>query len=251
MNNALRADVHVGAGRHLAVLAHAQGVELLPVVGLRVVRDDHAVGDDHPRGILVAREEAQRMAGVHHERLLVRHRGEVLHHEAVLRPVLEDGAVAAVDDELVRVLGHARIQVVLDHRHDGRRLPGLGRILVDGPGVHLIGGTETVHIDASVLVQLLGEFLRQHGVMLGGEVAQRILQRQHLLLVGQDILPLGGVVDLRIIRLHLRQLRRNARQDFLLKLIHSHYVVLDFSTSLEMTKRGPLSFRPSEASGEI
>ena len=211
MDDALGADVHVGAGRHLAVLAYAEGVELFPVVGLRVVRDDHAVGDDHPRGVLVAGEEAQRMAGVHHERLLVRHRGEVLHHEAVLRPVLEDGAVAAVDDEFVRMLGHARVQVVLDHRHDGRRLPALGRVLVDGPGIHLIGRAETVHVDAAVLVQLLGELLRQHGVMLGREIAQRILQRQYLFLVGQDILPLGGVVDLRIIRFHLRKLCRNAR----------------------------------------
>ena len=213
MDDALGADVHVGAGRHLAVLAHAQGVELLPVVGLRVVRDDHAVGDDHARRVLVGREQAQRMARVHHERLLVRHRGKILHHKAILRPVLEDGAVAAVDDEFVRVLRHARIQVVLDHRHDGRRLPGLCRVFVDGPGIYLIRRAEPVHIDASVLLQLLGELLRQHRMVPLREVPQRILQRQHLLLVLQYILSLGRMVDFRVIRFHLRQLRRNARQN--------------------------------------
>ena len=37
-------------------------------------------------------------------------------------PVLEHGAVAAVSDELVRMLCHGGVKVVLDHHHDGRSL---------------------------------------------------------------------------------------------------------------------------------
>ena len=88
------------------------------MVQLRIVRYDHTVGHYHARSILVAREESERVARVHHEGLFVGHSGKVLHHEAVLCPVLEYGTVASVGDELVRVLGHTVVQIVLDHRHD-------------------------------------------------------------------------------------------------------------------------------------
>ena len=73
VDDALRTDVHIRAGRHLAILRDAQGVVAFPVVGLRVVGDHHAVGDDHARGILVRGEESERVAGVHDERLLISH----------------------------------------------------------------------------------------------------------------------------------------------------------------------------------
>ena len=53
VDDALRADIHIGTSRHLSVLAHAEGVHALPVVGLGVVGDDHTVGDDHSRCALV------------------------------------------------------------------------------------------------------------------------------------------------------------------------------------------------------
>ncbi len=138
VHDALRADVHVGAGRHLPVLAHAEGVHALPVVGLGVVGDDHAVGHDHSRCAPVGGEEAEGVSGVHHEGLLVGHLREVSHHQAVLRPVLEDGSVASVGYQLVRVLGHARVEVVLYHGHNGRRLTAPCRVLVYRTGQNLV-----------------------------------------------------------------------------------------------------------------
>ena len=122
VDDALRADGHVGPGGHLAVLADAEGVHALVVVAAAVVRDDHAVGHHHPGRAGVGGEQAHRVPAVHDERLLLGHFAQVAHHEAVLGPVLEDGAIAAVRDELLRVLGDGRIQVVLDHQHDGRGL---------------------------------------------------------------------------------------------------------------------------------
>ena len=46
MDDALWADVHVGAGRHLTVLRYAQGVHSLPIVWFGVVGDNHAVRHD-------------------------------------------------------------------------------------------------------------------------------------------------------------------------------------------------------------
>ena len=67
-------------------------------------------------------EQSEGMSGIHHQRLVVGHLAQVSHRQAVLRPVLEDGTVAAVDDEFVRVLCHFRVEVVLYHQHDGGSL---------------------------------------------------------------------------------------------------------------------------------
>jgi hypothetical protein len=153
------------------------------------------------RGVGVAGEEAERVAAVHHQRLRVGHLAQVLHHQAVLRPVLEHRTVAAVGDQLVRVLRHGRVQVVLDHQHDGRGLLALRGVLVDGPRVHRVFRTQAVHIDAAVGVQLGGELRGQRGVVLRVEVAQCVPKGQLLLLGAQDVLALGGVAHLGVERL--------------------------------------------------
>ena len=58
VHDTLRADVHIGARGHLTILAHAQGVVTLPVVGLAVVGNDHTVGDNHAGCVLVRGEQA-------------------------------------------------------------------------------------------------------------------------------------------------------------------------------------------------
>ena len=174
---ALRAYIHVGAGRHLAVLTHTQRVEALPVVGLAVIGHYHAVGHHHTRRLAVRGEEAQRMARVHYERLLVAHLAEIFHRQAVLRPVLEHRPVAAVGYQLVGMLCHGGVEVVLYHHHDGGCLARPSRILVHRTGVHLVVGTIAVHVDAPVGAQLMGKLRRQLSMKLGREVTQRVLQR--------------------------------------------------------------------------
>ncbi len=71
----------------------------------------------------------------------------------------------------MRVLRHGRVQVVLDHQHDGRRLLALCGVLADRPRVHRLARAEAVHVDAPVLLQLRREFRREHGVVLLREVA--------------------------------------------------------------------------------
>jgi hypothetical protein len=136
VHNALRADVHVRPCGHLAVLRHSKGVEALPVVRLGVVGDHHAVGHHHAGCIGMRGEEAHRMAAIHDQGLVVGHLAQVAHGEQILRPVLKHRPVAAIGDKLVRMLRHGGVQVVLHHKHDGRGLLALGRIVVNGPRVH-------------------------------------------------------------------------------------------------------------------
>ena len=210
VHNALRADIHVRTGGHLAVLRHAEGVVALPVVGFRVVGNHHAVGHHHARGILMAGIESHRVAAVHHQCLLVGHLREVFHHQAVLGPVLEHGAVAAVGNQLVGMLCHSGVQVVLNHQHDGGSLTALGGILVDGAGIHLVSGTQTVHIDAAVFLQLLGKLGSQHGVVLRVKIAEGVADSQLLLGGRKDVLALGRMVHCGVIRLRCRQRIGNA-----------------------------------------
>ena len=185
--NALRTNVHVASCGHLTVLGHPQGVEFFPVVRLAVVGDHHPVGHHHARCVFVRRKQAQRMAAVHHQGLLLGHLSEVMHHQPVLRPVLEDCPVAAVGDQLVRVLRHSRVQVVLDHQHDGRRLFGFARVPIDGARQHGVSGAQPVHVDASVIGQFLGEFRSKNGVLFGREVAQGIGQGQFFFTGRKDV----------------------------------------------------------------
>ena len=199
VHDALRTDVHVRSGSHLSVLAHTESVHALPVVGLRVVGYHHSVRHHHARSVRMRREESERMTRVHHERLLVGHLAEVFHCESVLRPVLEDGTVASVHDEFVRMLRHLRVQVVLNHEHDGGSLFGVVRILVDGASVHIVCRTIAVHIDASVGVELSDELRRQLRVQLFREVAQSVAQCQLFLLVVEYLLALRRMIYIRVV----------------------------------------------------
>ena len=53
-------------------------------------------------------EEAERMAGIHDESLFVGHLAQIFHCEQILSPVLENSAVAAIDNQLMRMLGTYR-----------------------------------------------------------------------------------------------------------------------------------------------
>ena len=165
----------------------------------------------------MAREQTHRVARIHSKGLLIGHRGKILHRQSVLRPVLEDGSIAAVDNQFVRVLRHARVEVVLNHRHNGRCLTRTGRIFVDGTSIHLVGRTVAVHIDAPILPEFVGKLACQLLVQVLGKVAQSVLECQHFLFLGEDIFAFGSVVDGGVVGFHLGQRGTYTCQDFFLE----------------------------------
>ena len=222
VHDSLRTDVHIRSGCHLPILAHAEGIQSLPVVGLGVVGYHHSVSHHNPRRRCRRGEESQRVAGVHHERLLVGHLREVFHSQAVLRPVLKHGAVAPVGYEFVGMLGYARVQIVLNHHHDGRGLARPGRILVYWPGVHRILRTVAIHIYASVALQLVGEFGRETAVELGGEIAQGVAQGEFLLFLCENVFAARSVVHVRVVYGVGRKLGGDACAEVVLKFLECH-----------------------------
>ena len=64
---------------------HAKCEHLVVILSGRIVGDDHPVGDDHSGVVRRAREEAHRVARIHHEGLLLRHGKQVVQGKPELK----------------------------------------------------------------------------------------------------------------------------------------------------------------------
>ena len=76
------------------------------------------------------------------------------------------------------MLGHCRIEIILNHHHYGGSLAGAGRIILDTTRFHLIMGSEAVHVYAAIVAEFLSELLSELGMEFLGEVAKGITHGQ-------------------------------------------------------------------------
>ena len=191
VDDALGADVHPAACRHLAVVGHAQGGGAVEV--LLVVKGAHhqAVGDDAPGRQLVAVEQAQRVAGHNHQRLLIGHDLQILLDEPVLHPVLAHLPRLAVGHQLIGVQGHVEVQVVVHHHLECLGLYAVAPILVDGLAVQLPLRPEAISVDPAMLLQLPGKLPCHLQMMVRVDVPQGVADGQRLVCLGQTGLPPG------------------------------------------------------------
>ncbi len=178
MHNSLRTDVHITSGGHLPILRNTERIKLFPIVGRRIVRDYHAVGDHYSWRIGVAGKQTHRMPGIHDQRLLIIHRSQILHCEQILRPVLKDRSIPAVGNQFMRVLRYSVIQVILNHQHDRFCLQRLTGIVLNRSCFHLIIRTKTIHINPAILLQFLAKLRQKFSVKFWLEITQRISQCQ-------------------------------------------------------------------------
>ena len=124
LQDPLRPDVDPRSRGHLA--EHRQPLRLEPaeLVPGRPPRDEQRVRDQHAGSALVRPEHAHRLPGLDEERLVVLEAEQRPHDlpQGLVRP--RRAAGAAVDDELLRMLGDLGVEVV--QQHPQRRL-GLPR----------------------------------------------------------------------------------------------------------------------------
>lgn len=126
LEDALGADVDPGPGGHLAVHGESerfQAAELLPV---GPVADQVGVGDEHARRPLVGLHDTDRPPGLDEHRLVLLERLKGADHRVERAPVAGGLPGAAVDDELVGMLGDLGVEVVLQHPQGGFLLPSQG-----------------------------------------------------------------------------------------------------------------------------
>ena len=127
LQDALAADVDPGAGGHLAVHGQPERLEPAELLPVGPVADQVGVGEQHPRRPLVGGQDADRLAGLHQQRLVGLQGPQGPDDRVVRRPVAGGLAGAAVDHEPVGMLGDIGIEVVLEHAQRGLLRPPEGR----------------------------------------------------------------------------------------------------------------------------
>ena len=114
-----RADIDPRTGGHLAVHGETLLIQFVEMIPGRPVRHEVGVGDQHARRILVGAKDADRLAGLHHQRLVFVEIAQRCDDLVEIGPGAGGAADAAVNHQFVRVLGHFRIEIV--HQHAKRR----------------------------------------------------------------------------------------------------------------------------------
>ena len=120
LDDPLAADVDPGAGGHLPVHRQPERLEPPELVPVRPLADQVRVRDQHPRRPLVGAEDADRLARLHQQRLVVAERAQLADDRVEGVPGARRAPGAAVDDEVVGALGDLGVEVV--HQHPQRRL---------------------------------------------------------------------------------------------------------------------------------
>ena len=147
LQNSLRPDVNPRARGHLAVHDEALSLELAEHLPCRPATDQVRVGDQDAGRFGMRREHTHRLSRLHQQRLVVLERRQRPTYGVERRPVAHRLAGAAVHDELVRPLGHLRVQVVHEHPQGGLLNPTLAGALRsprradDSGGTHVASGS--------------------------------------------------------------------------------------------------------------
>ena len=89
----------------------------------RPLPDEVRVGDEHARRPRVRPQDADRLARLDEQRLVVLEPTELAHDRVERVPRARGSPGPAVDDEVVRVLGDLGIEVVHEHAQRGFLLP--------------------------------------------------------------------------------------------------------------------------------
>ena len=120
LHDPLAADVDPGPRGHLAVHHQAFPIELGEVLPARPAGHQVGIGDQHARRIGMGLEDADRLAGLHQQRLVVAQPAERGDDRLVAFPVARGAADAAIDHEFAGLLRDLVVEVV--HQHPQRRL---------------------------------------------------------------------------------------------------------------------------------
>jgi hypothetical protein len=93
----------------------------------------------------------------------------------ILCPIGEDRTVSPVGDQLLRKLGDCRIEVIHNVMDDAPGLGDASGIIVLRVGLDGVGRFEAVHVDVSVIFELLVEFFAEGFVQVAWKVSESIL----------------------------------------------------------------------------
>ena len=155
LQDALGADVDPRAGRHLPVHHQALGLELAELLPIRPVANEIRVRDQHARRPFVGAEHADRLAGLHQHGLVGLQAAQRPHDRVERLPAAGGAAGAAVDHQILGMLGDLGVEVVHQHPQRGLLLPALtGQLGAAGGPDEARGGDRGRHYALFSLVKL-------------------------------------------------------------------------------------------------
>ena len=105
----------------------SSSLKLLPV---GPVADEVGVADQNAGRVVVGAEDADRLARLHQQGLVVVERAQGIDDGVVAIPIAGGAAGAAVDDEVLRALGDLFVEIVHQHAHGGFLSPAFAGELV-------------------------------------------------------------------------------------------------------------------------
>ena len=149
LDDPLAADVDPRAGGHLAVHRQPERLEAAKLVPVRPLADQVRVRDQDARRPLVGAKDADRLARLDEQRLVVGERAQLADDGVEGVPGARRAAGAAVDDQVVGALGDLRVEVVHQHPHRGLLAPAAAAELGAVRGVHL---ARAAHSNSPTLV---------------------------------------------------------------------------------------------------
>ena len=144
LQDALRADVDPRPGGHLAVHRQALPLELAEDLPCRPLADEVRVGDQHARRPGMGAHDADRLARLDEQGLVVGEDAQLADDRVEGLPRACRATGPAVHDEMVRILRDLGIEVV--HQHPQRRLlrPAAAGQLRAARGAHRPGARRAV-----------------------------------------------------------------------------------------------------------
>ena len=145
LHDALRADVDPRARGHLPVHHQSLGLELAEVLPGRPARNQQRVRDQHARRPRVRAEDADRLAGLHQQRLVGLERTQRVDDRVERLPRSRGAARAAVDHQIVGPLRDLGIEVVHEHAECRLLRPAAARALGAARGAHSTGRGDGAH----------------------------------------------------------------------------------------------------------
>ena len=125
LDDALGADVDPAARSHLAVHHQTLALEFMKVIPVGPRPNQIRISDQHSRRIFMSAKDANRLAGLNQQRLVIFQALKRAHNCVVRFPIARGLAGAAIDDQLVRFFRYRRIEIVHQAAQGGLLVPAL------------------------------------------------------------------------------------------------------------------------------
>ena len=130
LHDALAADVDPGPGGHLPIHRESESLQPVKLIPRRPAADQVGIGNQDARRLWVGPKNADGLARLHEQRFVVGQTFERAHDRVKALPVPRGPAGAAIDNQLVRIFGHFRVEIIHQHPQGRFLMPALTGALV-------------------------------------------------------------------------------------------------------------------------